>query len=466
MKHYIIAVLLIVLTACYKDKGNYDYVELKPPVLSNFDSSYIAYAGDSLIIAPVITLPGGKTDISCTWKIMIPEEARSADYEGNALRIVYGLGARNYNATLIVTDNSNGMKYFYNFTIIGRTAFTTGTVVLSEAGGVAKLSFVKPDGSIQPNIYEGINGEELGTGALQIVPVQNLFYMNVITAYWVLCSGGTNPAVQIDANNMQRLKYIRENFYEPPAVLNPQFLLPLINGTTTAIINEQMYLGTNETAPFATYYGYYGVPVPGSYKLFPQLLATYTPSTNYTLGFESEKKSFVRIVSGSYFGTEYDQVDSVFNPKDLKMDLIRMEKFDDNNVFAFCDSAGKKIELKFAVDFLDGHTKLQTLYKREFPAANLLTAETRWAASPIGVFYLTSGDKIYRYNPLNKEIKALTTNFGGKTVTMIKLIEDGKKLIAGIDGSILTLDVSPGKFGDILQRTDGIPGKVVDMVIR
>jgi hypothetical protein len=468
MKHYIIAVLLIVLTACYKDKGNYDYVELKPPVLSNFDSSYIAYAGDSLIIAPVITLPGGKTDFSCNWSIMIPEEARSADYEGKSLRIVYGLGARNYTGTLVVTDNSNEMKYFYNFTIIGRTAFTTGIVVLSEAAGGAKLSFVKPDGSIQPNIYEGINGEALGTGALQIVPIQNQGYMNIITAYWVLCSGGTNPAVQIDANNMQRLKYLKDNFFEPPAELKAQYLLPLTNGTTTAIINEQMYMGTFETAPFGTYYGYYGVPVPGSYKLFPQLLTNSTSngSSSYMLGFESEKKSFVRIIGGSYFGTEYDQIDSSFNPKDLKMDLIRMEKFNDGSVFAFCDSAGKKIELKFAVDFLDGNTKLKTLYKREFPGASLLTAETRWAASPTIVFYFSSGDKIYRYNPENNDIIPLVSDFGGKTVTMIKLIEGGNKLLAGIDGSILTLDVSVGKNGNILQRTDGIPGKVIDMVIR
>ena len=461
MKHYIIAVLLIVLTACYKDKGNYDYVELKPPVLSNFDSSYIAYAGDSLIIAPVVTLPGGKTDFTCNWKILVPEEARSADYEGNALRIVYGLGARNYNATLIVTDKSNDMKYFYNFTIIGRTAFTTGTVVLSEAAGVGKLSFVKPDGSIQANIYEGINGEELGTGARQIVTVRNQNYLNVVTAYWVLCSGGPNPAVMLDANNMQRLKYLKENFYEPPAELKPQFLLPMSNGTTTAIINDVLYTGTFETAPFATYYGYYGVPVPGSYKLFPQLLA----GDNHILGFEAEKKSFIRINGGTYFGTDYDQVDSVFNPKDLKMDLIRMEKFNNDNVFAFCDSAGKKIELKFAVDF-DGNKKLQTIYKREFPGAGFLTAETRWAASPAILFYFTSGDKIYRYNPVNKDIRALAADFGGKTVTMIKLIDGGNKLIAGIDGSILTLDVSVGQSGNILQRTDGIPGKVIDVVVR
>jgi outer membrane protein assembly factor BamB len=135
-------------------------------------------------------------------------------------------------------------------------------------------------------------------------------------------------------------------------------------------------------------------------------------------------------------------------------------------VYAFCDSAGKVLELKFALDFLDGETKFQTIYKKEFPAANLLTADTRWQTSPIGVFFFTSGDKIYRYNPLNGEVKTLTSDFGGKAVTMIKVIEDGNKLIAGTEGSVYTLDISTGKYGDILQKKDGIPGKIIDIVVR
>jgi hypothetical protein len=467
MKQVLLSIgLLLVLTACYKDKGNYDYVDVKSPVLSNFDSTYVAYAGDSLIISPVVTLPDGRTDMTCTWKILIPEEARSADYEGPSLRIVYGLGASRYSALFTVMDNATGMKYFYNFTIIGKTAFTSGIVVLSEDGGVGKLSFIKPDGSVQPDIYEGINHESLGTGALQVVPVQNLYYMNVITAYWVVCAGGTHPAIELDANNMKRLKYINENFYDAPTVIKPNYFQNIVNGTTTAIINNQMYIGSAETAPFATYYGFYGVAVAGTYNLHPSFVFTVSQSDNYYLGFDAVKRNFIRFTGGTYFGTDYVQVDSVFNPKDLKMDLIKMAKFSENDMYAFCDSAGKVLELKFALDFSNGNTRFQTIYKKKFPAADLLTADTRWQTSPIGVFFFTSGDKIYRYNPLNGEVKALTSDFGGKVVTMIKVIEDGNKLIAGTEGSIYTLDISTGKYGDVLQKTDGIPGKIIDIVVR
>src|SRR4051812_4434022 len=126
MKQVLLSIgLLLILTACYKDKGNYDYVDIKAPLLSNFDSTYVAYVGDSLIISPLVTLPEGRTNMTCTWKILITEEARSADYEGPSLRIVYGLGASRYSALFTVTDNTTGMKYFYNFVIIGKTAFTS-----------------------------------------------------------------------------------------------------------------------------------------------------------------------------------------------------------------------------------------------------------------------------------------------------------------------------------------------------
>lgn len=459
--------IFVVFSACFKDKGNYDYTDLPAPVVTNFDSVYIVFTGDSLVISPVVTLPGGKTDMTCTWKIDIPEEARSDDYEGPELRIIYGLGANRYSALFTVMDNSTGMKYFYKFNVVGKTAFTTGTLVLSDDAGSAKLSFIKPDGTVQPDLYQAINKESLGTGAMQLVPLKNMYYMNVIFAYWVVCSGGTNPAVRINSDNLEKERYISENFYEAPATITPGYFQQLDNGTATAIMNNQLYIGTSETAPFATYYGYYGVSVAGNYSLYPDFVYTFTQGGSYYLGFDKIKRSLVRFNGSTYFGTDYIQEDSVFNPKDLRMDLIKMEKISENDVYAFCrDSAGKVVELKFSLNFLNGNTRLKTLYNRPFPGDSLLATDTRWESSPVGVFYFSAGDKIYRYNPLNKEIRQLSTDFGGKPVTTIKLWNDGNILVAGTQGSVYWLDVSTGKYGEVMKKVDGIPGNVKDIVIR
>jgi hypothetical protein len=95
-----------------------------------------------------------------------------------------------------------------------------------------------------------------------------------------------------------------------------------------------------------------------------------------------------------------------------------------------------------------------------------VNADTKWQKSVVNVFYFTSNDKIYRYNPVNEDLVALTATYNGKKVTMIKLSNDGTRLTAGYQGALLTLDVSVGKNGDILQTVTGIPGDVIDQVVK
>ena len=43
-----------------------------------------------------------------------------------------------------------------------------------------------------------------------------------------------------------------------------------------------------------------------------------------------------------------------------------------------------------------------------------------WAFTNTEVFYFSHQDKIYRYNPLNEEIKALEVDFRQKNITLLK----------------------------------------------
>lgn len=463
---YILIAIIPFLASCFKDKGNYDYINLGEPVLTNMDSLYTVFTGDSLIIAPKITLGGGRSKASCHWIINVPAEAKDYTYDGLALRIVFGLPATRYTATLVVTDEELGMKYYYPFLIVSKTEFTTGTVVLTDDGGEGKLSFVKPDGEVKADLYNAINGESLGTKPLQIVQIRNANYMNVITGYWLVCEGGSNPAVQISSDNLKRIKYLKENFYSPQGTLRPSYFQNLSDGTTTAIINDKLYGGSFETAPFATYYGFFGNPLAGDYTLGTQMVYNFNNDGTYYLAYDKVKRSLVRFDRNTYFGTDYTLQDTAFNPKDLKMDLLDMRKVTNSEIYAFCDSVGQTYELKFGVDFLQGNSKFKTAYKRKFVGDSLLTADTKWQASSLAVFYFTSNDKIYRYNPLNQELRLLDTDFGGKQVTMIKVLDDGNRMLAGTDGSLYVLDISTGKYGEVIKRTDGLPGKVVDALLR
>lgn len=471
MKNYLLYIVgcgLLIMAACSKDKGNYDYIAVPDPSLKGLDTAYFATVGDSLIVIPEVQLKSGKNDYSCFWKIEVPERATSIEYEGQALRIVFGLGANRYNALLKLKDNNTGQMYFYKFVIKGQTAFTRGTLVLSNDNNRTVLTFIKPDGTVQPDIYDAINKEVLPGGGMQIVPIRNQFYTNQLNNYWITYTGGTTGAVQLDANTLQRSKYLADNFYTAPTELKVKSFLNMINGITTGIINGKMYIGATETAPFWPYYGYWGVPVDGVYDLHPIVLHNLyeRPNDGYFLGFDDTKKKFMRFSNNTFFDTTYNTLATAFNPKDLKMDLLYMNRFTDNEIYAMFDSVGKKIELKFSVDFNADGRKFTPLYKRAFPGANLLFADTKWQSSPIGVFFFTSNDKIYRYNPVNDEVKLLDTGFGGKKVTMIKVLNGGNLLVAGVEGSIYKLDISTGHNGDNPQQITGIPGLPADIFIR
>lgn len=458
-----------VFAGCYKDKGNYDYVEVPAPLMSGLDSVYHVMSGDSLIVAPKITLKSGANDYSCEWKINIPERAMTDDYFTKELRIVYGLGAARYTVLLKVTDNNTGQKYFYDFVISGQTAFTRGALVLSGDANSTSLSFIKPDNSLQADVYEAINKKALPGGPQQLVYVRNQFYMNQITQYWLTFSGSNDGGVLLDANTLQQVRTLKENFYDPMAAAKSNFFLRNLNGTTTAIINDQLFMGTFETAPFGTYYGYFGVPVTGEYKLAPQMLQELAESgqaVSHFLAFDKQKKRFLRFMPGIYLDTTYTVFDSAFAPKNLKMDLIYMEKFSDNDIFAFCDSLGKTMQLRFGIDWRDGRQRFNAREMKKFKGDSLVTATTKWAVSPVGVFFFSGNGKIYRYNPLNEEIRELNATFGGKEITMLKVEQNGNLLVAGTEGEVHFLNTAVGQFGELIKKVTGVPGAPRDILIR
>ena len=88
-----------------------------------------------------------------------------------------------------------------------------------------------------------------------------------------------------------------------------------------------------------------------------------------------------------------------------------------------------------------------------------------WAFTNTEVFYFSHQDKIYRYNPLNGEIKALEADFKQKNITLLKL-KDSDTLIAGTDGYLCFLDIGTGKSGQIIRDFDQVTGEPVDLYIK
>jgi hypothetical protein len=460
----ILTTWLLMLTACYKDKGNYTYQFPEEPVVSGLDTLYTLWVGDSLTIEPRVTIGQATPDVSFQWKIVIAEEFRDTIFSGPALKIAFGLGPNRYSAQLTITDHSNGMKYFYPFTIQGKTDFSTGIAVLSQESGQSQLSFIKPDGNVQSRIYAAMHGDNLPGGPRQLIPmVMRWITPKATRSYWVICTDGSDPAVQLDPNTMKRIKTLRQNFFDAPAAAATGYFENNDEGVLRGVINGKIYVGASQTFYGSDVYGMFGHPAQGDYELYERAVFNSAP---YFLGYEKNRKqivAFTNFGSAAYIGTSYTVTDAnAFDPTNIGLDALHFEQINFNNCYLFAKDASNTIyECMFTPRFM-GFIQIQPMYKRPFPQPALITASTKWAGSPFEVFYFTSGDKIYRYNPTNQEIKPLTTDFGGKTVSMVKVIDLGNTLVAGTEGSLYYLDISTGKSGEVIKKYDGIPGAPID----
>jgi hypothetical protein len=460
---------LLLFTGCYKDKGNYTYNVPAAPVISGLNEVYEVFIGDTLNIKPTVTSPDPNADLHLQWRIDIPKEFRDTTLTGPALNMVFNLQPDIYNVRLTIADSSNGMKYFRNFTIVGKTAFSTGTLILSREGATSQLTFVTDDSVMYARVYSAINGDDLPGSPQQVIPIAYQYISPLTTtSFWITGAEGDDGGVQIESNSLKKIKTLRNNFFDPPAAARPGYLECSVYGVLQGVVNGKLYVGATQTYYMSEVYGMFGVPAQGDYELFHR--AAFNSTMPYFLGYEKNRKQFVAFTnfgSAAYIGTDYQVTDvSSFDPKDVGLDLLHFQQINDNNCFAFGkDANGDLYELKFGAAFM-GFVQLTPMHKRLFAHASLVTPTTQWVGTPSEVFYFTSGDKIYRYNPLNQEILPLTTDFGGKNVSMIKAVDNGNTLIAGVEGSVYFLDISVGKFGDVLKRIDNVPGIPVDVTVR
>jgi hypothetical protein len=475
MKYKAIAIYILLALAffsCKKDLGNYKYHPPSEPEVINIQDkklgAVLAVLGDTLVLRPYVELDGADPykDLTFLWEIYVSEAARTDTYEGYPLKFVYNLGPGIRNARLTVSDKRNGMKYFIPFKISGSTQFSHGMAVLSVDNGTTKLSFVKSDSiNIVSNLYFKLHGENLPSSPVQLFGRLSIYNPDVVDDYWVVCNDPGNPGVVIDANTMLRKRYFKDQFFIPPTEIVFQGF-ESAKGFATGIINDKLYLAITSTAPFAEDWGKFSNPQLGDYKLSKY----YGATQNFYFGFDKKAKAFVSFNNtGGYSGTEYDVFGTAFDPKKVGMsDLLFMQPVPGNTHAFFKADDGKILELSFNIEmdnYISGRA-IRTYYKRPFKGASLIDADTKWQRSGVDIFYFTSNDKIYRYNPINQDLRMLDIDFQGQKITMLKLIEDGTRLVAGINGQIFILDVSVGVNGRVTRVIDNIPGSPIDFVFK
>jgi len=470
-----VGMLLFALPGCYKDKGNYTYNMPEEPTIKGLDSVYNVFVGDSLIIDPEITLPSSSS-LSFEWRISVPNpDLKDVVDSGRAMRVIFGLGAERYYGRLTVINNDNGMKYFRYFIVAGKTAFSTGTTVLSSEDGKTHLSFIKPNGEVQARVFEAVNPDvPLPEQPTQLVAVPEAYQPGTVKTYWVFGKSGVNTGIRVNANTFQFDRALRDHFFDPPAEIIPGRFFPSSFGVIVGVVNNRLIAGETRTWDQAPIFGMFPLTAPGDYTLSSEIIYTDMILEGYSsfTGYDTEKKQFVRLGVPSdavYFGTAYEVLGAAFDPKNVGMEMVKLLKINGGMGYAYMLQGGTLRELKFITQFNTNSGEpisFNALQNRVFSRPELIKPNTLWTATRNEIIYFSSGDKVYRYNPGNEDFRELATSFGGKEITLLKAMDNNTTLMVGVEGSISYLNIATGSNGELLQKFEGIPGKPIDIAFR
>jgi hypothetical protein len=468
MKRLLLVMLTVVALlqlACYKDKGNYDYHPVIDPGIKGIDTLYDVAIGDTLVVTPIVSNPDPHASLYYSWRVANPKKLWDTTLFGNTLKYIFNLDPDTYPIRLTVTDSSNGMKYFYDFKVRGTTEFTKGTLVLSLVNNTSQLCFVKPDNTVMPNIYKALHGVDLPGKPQQVFHLVKQ-QVNPVPAlgYWVTGGGVDDGGVHLSSNTLLKDKTLRANFFETPATAKAGYFTDTENGILRGVVNGKLYEGAWQTYYYADIYGVFGAPYGSDYELYPHVVG----SGLLLLGYDTKSKRFIPFFNGggiTDMGSNTQTTGTTpFDPKNVTLDLQFLDMGLTTCYAIHKSTDGTLHELGLKMAFM-GFVQMTPLYDRPFPQPALITPNTKWAGTSTSgdIVYFTSGDKVYSYTPSNQQMLPLNLSFGGKEITMLKLIDNDNTLVVGVDGSVYWYDITNNTLGNLIKKIDGIPGSPVDV---
>lgn len=236
-KYFIISALIIVITSCFADKGNYEYTAWEEITVTGIESDYTAISQvDRIQIEPVVSSTENDAQYEYYWGIyetsvqgyapIIDTIATTKNLDYLVVQPAKGwvlvFYAKNINTgySKIVTANLNVV-----------TEFTRGWYVAKQENGYTDLDLfltplgIAPDGK-RENIYSQVNGKKLKGDAKRMAffsdykALQDGRFVNTRSLF-VLSS---EDASVVNISTLKEIRDFNSLFFTPPSVKAPDFV--------------------------------------------------------------------------------------------------------------------------------------------------------------------------------------------------------------------------------------------------
>ena len=231
--------LLFIVTACYEDKGNYEYREMNDiEITVEMEDKHPSYAlGDVVTCTPKLTFALGQesTNLDYEWSFAGKKISHTRNLEWVADTV-----ANDKALQLAVLDKNTGVTYFGHIYITVSSKYAAdGWVVLSEKDGNSTLAFIRhvsgvntPSAAVR-DVYQMINGHPMGTGPMSVYPHWTSSWGGEEEASWLwVAQKGGQGALDVSGSTYQQKATLSQIFlkqtypegFVPAAVMDLQIL--------------------------------------------------------------------------------------------------------------------------------------------------------------------------------------------------------------------------------------------------
>jgi len=469
---------LLVLSACKKDLGDYDYTTVGMPVIdtAGIGNPYYIERYASLEIDPVIHYDGGDMkalhyqwllypNVTGSYSGTIPIKTISTEKTLN-VPIIEKVGE--YRVELIATDTTNQLKANMVFSVVVSVGIEYGIMVLHTEQDSSDVDFITtanavPVAGITPkhirHMFSASTGSRIA-GAPRFIAQER---RSQTTQNWIM-AGSAGHMARLSGSDFSLMREDKALFRRSDAVINPQAFMLLSNGYSALINDGRLHLYTTVYETDALF----SASVPGDYELAPYLaMGSYY---SVVAGVYDQKHGkFVH--PASLVGSMIDFVappDTAHPPFDLRnigKDLLYMDRGFSNYTHAFFkDKTGGGYWL-YIINFNTADNGKLAISANDMSTLPDIGTAKFFQASEQGYVDLYATDrKIYAYNYQGTNTATLAFDGlpAGETITCMKIYKPNPNYnLSTVTGWILYVGTWDGQKGKVYElQLNALSGQI------
>lgn len=417
------------LTSCYDDKGNYDYIsedEAAKVVLGSLEGTTVK-ANEVLHITPDIKGDdNGK--FSYLWYTLTDADydvKRDTLSQERELNVPINLKEGKYYLYYKVTNEENGVFRSVSAPLtVTATDVTSGWYVMKEIEGGVDFDYHSLSGKSDKQNFLTAS---LGMSPLAGTPVGMLYQQGDYGNETVNPDGTTTKEdglsalhvmtnkdyITLNASDFSLLKDLQSQFYEEPEKVNFTALYKHDFMGNGLVNNGDVHL-------MGSTIGKWGYKMAGDFKLYPHIVPGYTGiygydyKNNRMIGYDAFEGAFADL--GDWSGVPNTELQ---DSSMTVIDVVPHVSSYSTDFYVVCKSGITGICYVSQYNFFDPY--LMSVDYFEMPSSSLLMKATIMAAPEIAsVIYFADGNKLYMHRIATGEDRLVKTFAEGENISFIK----------------------------------------------